>query len=350
MRQDFIQQERYKLILFVMPKASPQMDNTKLSTTADLKTVFYRESKRYTSKGTGLIPALLIVATYFYFAPILCKRYWPVVLSYTIERGWSACQLTVVVTLLWHYLWHFVATMYYYAIYHLEHPFFERDKISKEPWPWQENREEWMKTLKKSFIWVGVNSFIVLPISIVVASAVNNFEIPYAIDAESIPDRGGFVVGIILEVMGEDLILHFVHKWMHHPLVYPYVHKMHHEYIQSVGFAAHYSHPIEYVLISVIPSGLVSLLLGRHLHITTMLMHNLAREFETQDGHCGYEFSWSPFRLMPFSAGGAYHEFHHAFVNCNYSSFLTFWDTLLGHNDEFNRRYLGGKEIEKKEE
>jgi sterol desaturase/sphingolipid hydroxylase (fatty acid hydroxylase superfamily) len=30
-------------------------------------------------------------------------------------------------------------------IYRLELPFFERYKITKEAWPWHENREEWMK-------------------------------------------------------------------------------------------------------------------------------------------------------------------------------------------------------------
>jgi hypothetical protein len=37
-------------------------------------------------------------------------------------------------------------------IYHLEHPFFEKHKISDAPWPWKENREEWVKKVKKSLM------------------------------------------------------------------------------------------------------------------------------------------------------------------------------------------------------
>ena len=34
------------------------------------------------------------------------------------------------------------------------------------------------------------------------------------------------------------------------------------------------------------------------------------RVMETVDGHCGYEFSWSPYRLLPFSGSSEYHNFH----------------------------------------
>ena len=36
------------------------------------------------------------------------------------------------------------------------------------------------------------------------------------------------------------------------------------------------------------------------------------RTLETIDGHSGYEFSWSPYRLLPFSGSSEYHNFHHA--------------------------------------
>lgn len=56
---------------------------------------------------------------------------------------------------------------------------------------------------------------------------------------------------------------------------------------------------------------------------------------ETQDGHCGYDFSWSPYRLIPFSTSAAYHDFHHSHNVGNYSSFFSFWDTLFGCNNDY---------------
>jgi len=77
---------------------------------------------------------------------------------------------------------------------------------------------------------------------------------------------------------------------------------------------------------------------------------------ETADGHCGYEFSWSPYRLLPLSGmnffldfksfikgSSIYHNFHHSHNVGNYGSFFTLWDTLCGTNRHFFK-YLANKE------
>jgi len=64
-------------------------------------------------------------------------------------------------------------------------------------------------------------------------------------------------------------------------------------------------------------------------------MWNIIRITETLDGHCGYEFSWSPFRLLPFSGSSNYHNFHHYQNKGNYCSLFTFWDSLCGTNLTF---------------
>ena len=37
-----------------------------------------------------------------------------------------------------------------YVIYHIESPFFEKYKISSDPWPWNVNKQEWVEKLKSS--------------------------------------------------------------------------------------------------------------------------------------------------------------------------------------------------------
>ena len=34
----------------------------------------------------------------------------------------------------------------------------------------------------------------------------------------------------------------------------------------------------------------------------------------------GFEFPWSPFRLLPFSASATYHDYHHSHNRGNFSS------------------------------
>jgi methylsterol monooxygenase/4-alpha-methyl-delta7-sterol-4alpha-methyl oxidase len=64
---------------------------------------------------------------------------------------------------------------------------------------------------------------------------------------------------------------------------------------------------------------------------------------ETCDGHCGYEFSWSPFRLLPLSGSSNYHNYHHSKNVGNYGSFFTLWDTICGTNKTYFR-FLAKKE------
>ena len=61
------------------------------------------------------------------------------------------------------------------------------------------------------------------------------------------------------------------------------------------------------------------------------------RIMETCDGHSGYEFPWSMFRLLPFSGSSDFHDFHHSKNAGNYSSFFTYLDTLFHTDKEYRK-------------
>lgn len=73
--------------------------------------------------------------------------------------------------------------------------------------------------------------------------------------------------------------------------------------------------------------------------MTTAIGWWIARGYESNEGHCGYEFSWSPFRFVPFATGYGYHAYHHLTSVGNYSSFFSFWDTVFGTNTSY-KKYL----------
>ena len=68
------------------------------------------------------------------------------------------------------------------------------------------------------------------------------------------------------------------------------------------------------------------------------------RIFESADAHSGYEFPWSPYRLVPFSgiflvlnlAPASYHNYHHTHNKGNYATFFSLWDTVFGTNKSYN--------------
>jgi len=76
--------------------------------------------------------------------------------------------------------------------------------------------------------------------------------------------------------------------------------------------ASAYAHILEYLFGNVLPFLVGPILLGKNMHLITMATWLIIRSGETVDGHSGYEFPWSPYRLLPFSASSECHNFHHS--------------------------------------
>ena len=52
--------------------------------------------------------------------------------------------------------------------------------------------------------------------------------------------------------------------------------------------------------------------LGKRMHFATAFTWYTLRFIESAEGHSGYEFSWSPFRVLPFASDYGYHAYHHS--------------------------------------
>lgn len=139
-------------------------------------------------------------------------------------------------------------------------------------------------------------------------------------------------------MMFEDLTFYVSHRLLHHPRLYPSIHKIHHENKVTYSLAAMHAHPLEYVFGNIVPSMTGPFLLAHRMHRASMFGWYLIRGLESLDGHCGYAFPWSPFRLLPCAPEGDYHYFHHEQNVGNYASFFTWWDTILGTNTVFYKQ------------
>lgn len=144
----------------------------------------------------------------------------------------------------------------------------------------------------------------------------------------------------------EDTVFYWVHRTLHHPKLYPLIHKKHHEFYTTVSMSAEYAHPIEYAFGNVIPVFVAAKLLGSRMHLVTVATWLIMRVGETVDGHSGYEFSWSPYRMLPFASSSEYHNYHHSHNIGNYESWFSVWDTICGTNKSFNKFR---KEVENEE-
>ncbi|CAK88518.1 unnamed protein product (macronuclear) [Paramecium tetraurelia] len=310
-------------------EASSQSDLSiaSLATIEAIDDAIQKDKNRYVRKGYGLIVAIFIALSTYLTVPHI------MLFVHSYLEGMEEIKIFLLVQLSTTNLSYVIGNIYMYIIYSLKLPFFERYKVDNNPWPWEKSQESWNQTKKKVLLnWI-LNSTIS---SLLTVGSVYGGQ-KFRHDSSSIPSYFELAWQIAFCMIVEDASFYWLHRTLHSPRFY-HIHKKHHEFYNTISLAAEYQHPIEFVLTST-ATALGPLLLGSHMHVYTLGFWYIVRVFETIDGHCGYEFSWSPYRLLPFSGSSEYHHYHHSHNIGNFSSFFYYWDTLCGTNkDYFNFR------------
>jgi len=133
--------------------------------------------------------------------------------------------------------------------------------------------------------------------------------------------------------------LYILHRAMHHRSIYQYVHKKHHTYHDTVGFAAQFAHPVE-GLVSALHVVFGILLVRPHFVVYCAFLASTM--VEIVDSHCGYDVPWS--WLYPWSdryywgSGARTHDYHHSHNLGTYGGgLLGVWDRWLGTDADFRK-------------
>jgi len=223
-------------------------------------------------------------------------------------------------------------------IYYVHHPYFEQFKIEQnKPWPWHRSpteRAAYFGLIRKTLLLISFNLFCLQPVLLWFGYkdgkrlGMGGSPLP-----EDVPHWYTSLWQIAVCMVIEDTLFYWAHRMLHWPKIYGYVHKVHHQYKTSIGIASEYAHPIEFLVSNAIPFTAGPLLLG--IHYFTWWQWTILRIGETVDGHCGYEFPWSPYRLLPFSGSSTAHDYHHSHNVGNYASFFTWWDRWCGTDKSF---------------
>jgi len=294
-----------------------------------------REAVRYQRKGTGLYAAFLIAFGYLWLFPVISPPLW----SWCL-RNFSKESLLMFGVPLFTKFFLAVTIFTFYVIYHIEHPFFEQYKANPKPWPWNEDRKKWKNLLRKTVLQSLWNNLFIIPALILPTYfqiTAGNIDDLWRTDMESLPGSLEFLWQVIFCMLIEDTGFYCSHRFMHTKLCYKRFHKLHHEYYTTISIAVEHVHVVEAILGNTIPPALGPLILGNRMHLVSVIAWIVIRVAEGYDGHCGYDFPWSPFRIMPLSGGEEYHDFHHSHNVGNFSTFFTHWDTIFGTNVQFYR-------------
>lgn len=122
-----------------------------------------------------------------------------------------------------------------------------------------------------------------------------------------------------------DSCIYWIHRGLHHRLVYSTLHKPHHAYKVTTPFASHAFHPVDGFSQS-FPYHLYPILFPMHKYL--YLFFFVFVNFWTVSIHDGC--FRVPDLFKPFINGSAHHTDHHLYYNYNYGQFFTFWDRLGG--------------------
>lgn len=126
-------------------------------------------------------------------------------------------------------------------------------------------------------------------------------------------------------LMFTDCLIYWIHRGLHHRLLYKYLHKPHHMWKVPTPYASHAFHPIDGFLQSV-PYHIYPFLFPLHKVIYLGLFVFVSIwTVSIHDGN--YKV---PLLLQPFINGSAHHTDHHLLYKYNYGQFFTLWDRIGG--------------------
>lgn len=125
----------------------------------------------------------------------------------------------------------------------------------------------------------------------------------------------------------DDFLFYWAHRALHGQWLFKRVHGWHHRILTPWAITGHYMHPLEYIITGAV-ALIGPLLLGAH--VVTLWIWFAYRQWEAAEGHCGYDFPWTPTHFLPFNDGAVHHDVHHERVRGNYAGFLAYVDGLFG--------------------
>ncbi|KAL1519185.1 hypothetical protein AB1Y20_003445 [Prymnesium parvum] len=145
-------------------------------------------------------------------------------------------------------------------------------------------------------------------------------------------DLGVFnaAVAIWLLLVLDDMLYAPMHRLMHHPALYRWVHKHHHRNTYPArGYVdAANEHPVEQVValsLHWIAIHMVAHSVG--LHVVALGAHFGIKALGACFNHTGFDLQ---FRMLGIDYSVRAHEMHHRKPNYNFAQYVMFWDQLMG--------------------
>ncbi len=138
-----------------------------------------------------------------------------------------------------------------------------------------------------------------------------------------------FPVSIALVLFLHETYYYWLHRWMHRPKIYKYVHKVHHDSITTSAWTSFSFHPIEStfqaifipIMVFLVPLHIYAIGIVLTIMTVTSAINHLNTELYPRDFHRHWFGRWW--------IGATHHSLHHSQFRYNYGLYFTFWDKLM---------------------
>jgi sterol desaturase/sphingolipid hydroxylase (fatty acid hydroxylase superfamily) len=166
----------------------------------------------------------------------------------------------------------------------------------------------------------------------------------YAKMYNDVSDHGWtwFWLSLLVQILIHDTWFYWTHRAMHHPKIFPFIHKVHHQSKNPTPWAAFSFHPLEAIISGAYFPVMVYLI---PIHLDSVLLFSTFMLLMNVNGHLGFELfprGFTKHKILGWYITSTHHNMHHRFVKCNYGFFFNFWDHVMGTNhvkyhEEFER-------------
>ncbi|MCS4436679.1 sterol desaturase family protein [Aquiflexum gelatinilyticum] len=136
-------------------------------------------------------------------------------------------------------------------------------------------------------------------------------------------------LSVVLALIIHDTYFYWMHRAVHHPNLFKYIHLVHHKSTNPTPLASYSFHFFESIL-----EGLIApiLLLTLPLHPISLLIFSTISFLFNVYGHLGYEILPKWFRrtfLFEIFNTSIHHNIHHSKFKGNYGLYFRFWDRIM---------------------
>lgn len=135
------------------------------------------------------------------------------------------------------------------------------------------------------------------------------------------------VATFLVMILVSDTWFYWLHRWMHLPAVYKYVHALHHKSLDVNPYTSTSFHLLESLSLTL---WLLPLSMLMPISMTTLGIMQVIGNLNNLKSHLGYELFPGFFSKKPFNffISATNHSIHHTQYNGNYGLFFRFWDVV----------------------